>query len=98
MGAMPVGPGRSVGATAEQLRAVYAVMRILAEDDRERGHASTVIVCDACQRERPAAGSVDYAGTRLCNGCATDYEVLRMGGQVASLAVYLARGPERMSE
>ena len=83
------GAGMS-GPTTAQLRAVYAVMRILAEDDRERSGASGVAVCHACQRDRAAAGSVDYAGVRLCNGCATDYEVLRISRHVESLAAYLA--------
>src|SRR6266508_1218420 len=69
--------------SAEQLRAVYEVMRLLAEEDRERGLAWTSrVLCAACRRERPAAGSVDYGGTRLCNGCATDYELLRMAAVV----------------
>lgn len=77
------------GATADQLRAVYTVMRILAEDDRERSGGAISTVCDACQRDRAAAGSVVYAGVRLCNGCATDYEVLRISRQVESLTAYL---------
>jgi hypothetical protein len=80
------------GTTAEQLRAVYAVMRILAEDDRERaGDDPRDIHCQSCRRERPSAGSVDYAGTLLCNGCATDYELLRIAGQVPDLFTYLHR-------
>jgi hypothetical protein len=78
------------GASARQIRAVYAVMRILAEDDRERGvPAEARVLCVACRRLRPAAGSVEYAGTRLCNGCATDYELLRIGGQVDDVIGYL---------
>ena len=80
------------GATATQLRAVYSAMRILAEDDRERGIPSdTMVVCDACHRDRPALGSVDYSGVRLCNGCATDYEVLRIARLVDTPAEYLGR-------
>jgi hypothetical protein len=80
-------------ATADQLRAVFAVMRILAEDDRERGTGTVKNAhCMACRRRRAAAGGVDYGGTWLCNGCATDYELLRMGGVVADLAAYLDRG------
>ena len=78
-------------ASAAQLRAVYTVMRILAEDDRARG-ADHEAYCDACRRGRAAAGSVDYAGTRLCNGCATDYEVLRMDDRVPDVGAYLGRG------
>ena len=80
------------GASAEQLRAVYNVMRILAEDDRRRGDALPgTVPCGACRRDRPAAGSVNYAGTQLCNGCATDYELLRMAGLVDDLVDYLAK-------
>ena len=79
------------GATATQLRAVYSAMRTLIEDDRDRATLPPSIVCDACQRDRPAAGSVDYSGTRLCNGCATDYEVLRMAGLVDTPAEYLGK-------
>jgi hypothetical protein len=80
------------GATAEQLRAVYRVMRILADDDRERGTPFTsTVVCAACRRQRPAVGSVDYHGTRLCNGCATEYEVLRMASVVDDVEGFLAR-------
>lgn len=80
------------GATATQLRAVYSAMRTLIEDDRDRATLPPSIVCDACQRDRPAAGSVDYSGTRLCNGCATDYEVLRIAGLVDTAADYLGKG------
>jgi hypothetical protein len=87
------GPKRN-GASSTQLRAVYEAMRIIAEDDRARGAPhDTAVHCDACGRDRPAAGSIDYAGTRLCNGCATDYEVLRISGQVSGLADYLASHP-----
>src|SRR5262245_56075069 len=90
---MPSPPARREGTTADQLRAVYAVMKILAEDDRERAAAGSQdkVACHACRRHRPAAGSVDYAGTRLCNGCATDYELLRIAGQVSDLGAYLGR-------
>ena len=83
---------RRKGASDDQLRAVYAVMRILAEDDRGRSAVlPPTIPCASCRRERPAAGSVNYAGTRLCNGCATDYEVLKISAIVDDLAAYLAK-------
>ena len=81
-------------ASAEQLRAVYEVMRILAADDRDRGTPPTsTILCAACRRDRPAPGAVDYDGVRLCNGCATDYEVLRMAAVVDDVASFLGRTP-----
>lgn len=67
------------GPTRGQIVAVYEVMRLLREDDRERGlEDDAVIRCDACRRDRPAAGSVRYDALTLCNGCATDYELLRL--------------------
>ena len=91
LGDPAVRPRRN-GASDDQLRAVYAVMRILAEDDRGRaGPPAPAIACAACRRERPAEGSVNYAGTRLCNGCATDYEGLKISGIVGDLAAYLAK-------
>src|SRR5215208_1215117 len=86
------GPRRE--ASAEQLRAVYEVMRILAADDRDRGTPPpSTILCAACRRDRPVPGEVDYDGVRLCNGCATDYEVLRMAAVVDDVAGFLGRAP-----
>ena len=63
----------------EQLRAVYDVMRLLREDDRERGvRPDATVRCHSCGRERAAAGAVTYPAGVYCNGCATDYEVLRL--------------------
>lgn len=67
------------GPTHEQLQAVYEVMRLLREDDRDRGLAiNDTVECATCRRTRPAAGSVSYGDRTLCNGCATDYELLRL--------------------
>lgn len=85
------------GASERQLRAVYSVMRILAEEDRGRIAPDDHIGCAACRRARPAAGSVDYGGVRLCNGCATDYELLRMAAVVEDLRGYLGRGTIAMA-
>lgn len=78
-------------ASEAQIRAVYTVMRLLAEDDRERVAPTASVHCDACRRDRPAAGSIDYAGTRLCNGCATEYEVLRVSKLTPDTAGFLAK-------
>jgi len=80
------------GASVQQLRAVYQVMRILADDDRQRGIPVTrTITCAACRRGRSSIGSVDYGGARLCNGCATDYELLRMAALVDDVQAFLQR-------
>jgi hypothetical protein len=80
-------------ATPGQIRAVYAAMRILAEDDRERGAPLDSFDCTACRRERPIAGAVDYAAAHLCNGCATDFEILRLAGIATDVDAYLRRHP-----
>ncbi len=67
------------GPTRAQVRAVFEVMRILREDDRSRGlHPAAQVHCTTCNRDRPAAGAIRYDGSLLCNGCATDYELLRI--------------------
>jgi hypothetical protein len=76
------------GPTNGQVQAVYEVMRLLREDDRDRGLAlNETVECSTCHRDRPAAGAVHYGEITLCNGCATDYEVLRL----ARLAPHLPR-------
>lgn len=65
--------------TSGQVESVFTVMRLLREDDVARGlKPDDTIACATCRRDRPAAGSVRYAGAMLCNGCATDYELLRL--------------------
>jgi hypothetical protein len=72
--------------TPGQVQAVYEVMRLLREDDRTRGLAADeTVVCSACRRDRPAAGAVRYGTVTLCNGCATDYELLRLARLAPSL-------------
>ena len=67
------------GPTTGQVQAVFEVMRILREEDRDRGlRADQTVTCEACRRERPAVGAVRYGEATLCNGCATDYELLRL--------------------
>jgi hypothetical protein len=78
-------------ATSGQIRAVYTAMRILAEDDRDRGAPLDTFICTACRRDRPVAGAIDYDAGHLCNGCATDFEVLRIAGIVADVDAYLHR-------
>jgi hypothetical protein len=76
------------GPTRGQVQAVYEVMRLLREDDRGRGVApNATVLCTACRRARSALGAVRYGFGTLCNGCATDYELLRL----ARLAVPMGR-------
>jgi hypothetical protein len=77
----------------KQARAVRAVMRLLVEDDRARGIPPTARHrCDACGRQRPAAGSVAYPAGTLCNPCATRYELARLRHTVPPARDWLA-GP-----
>jgi hypothetical protein len=87
----PGGTSTRREATSGQIRAVYTAMRILAEDDRERGAPLKTVDCTACRRDRPAAGAVRYAAAYLCNGCATDFELLRLAGIVVDIEFYLRR-------
>lgn len=71
------------GLTRQQRQAIREAMRTFVEEDLARGvPADRVERCDACARERPSAGFVTYGQTRLCNDCATRYEILRTDGAV----------------
>jgi formate dehydrogenase maturation protein FdhE len=65
--------------------AIRAAMQLFVEDDLARGVRRTDrLYCDACQRPRPAAGGIRYGRYALCNGCATEYEVARAHGGLAT--------------
>ncbi len=66
--------------SAAQIEAIFGAMRTFRDDDLARTPAAEAIACRRCGRKRPAAGSLLYGEARLCNGCATDYELLRMAG------------------
>jgi len=76
--------------TARQIEAVYAVMRLLRDDRVSSGDAESVL-CDRCRRARPRQGSITYGEVLLCNGCATDYELLRTAGDVHQIEEFLKR-------
>ena len=60
-------------------------MRLFVDDDVARGVRRTDrIYCDACQHPRPAPGTIRYGRYGFCNGCATEYEVARAKGALAS--------------
>ncbi|HTE86505.1 MAG TPA: hypothetical protein VK821_17430 [Dehalococcoidia bacterium] len=63
--------------TARQVEAVYLVMRLLRRD-RPDDASGEEFRCDGCGRDRPRSGSVAYGDLVLCNGCATDYELMRL--------------------
>jgi formate dehydrogenase maturation protein FdhE len=80
---MPGLPGVELSAT--QITAIRAVMRTFVDDDRARCVPPQArMYCQACQQVRPIAGFIAYGQYQLCNTCATEYEVARARGRVAS--------------
>jgi hypothetical protein len=76
--------------SAEQVRAVAAVMRLFVEDDLANGVSpARGLWCDACERVRPAPGFIRYEQRQVCNACATEYEIQRARGLVRSIKEYL---------
>lgn len=84
--------GRTPGRLTEgQVEAIKAAMRLFVEEDLERGMPpQSTSPCDGCGRPRLAPGSVLYGGTRLCNECATDYEIARAQRAINSIDDFLA--------
>jgi hypothetical protein len=82
--------------TKGQVEAITEAMRLIAEDDRQRGiDRSAPFTCGACGRQRSMVGSVDYQGIRLCNDCATGYELARMTHSVTSCEEYARQRRDR---
>ena len=93
---MSVDTGRP-GITSAQREAIEEAMRLLVEEDRDRGvDAASDFACPACSRRRPLAGSVLYDDIRLCNHCATGYEVARINGVLRSCAEYVSARPQSL--
>ena len=66
--------------SAGQVRAIFDAMRTFRDDDLGRAAQAGTFTCSRCGRVRSLAGAVSYGAIRLCNGCATDYELLRTAG------------------
>jgi hypothetical protein len=82
--------------TEGQREAIEEAMLIIIEEDRERGiDPAATFRCIRCVRERQLIGSVDYEGVRLCNSCATRFEMARMAGEARSAAEFV--GPKANS-
>jgi hypothetical protein len=76
--------------TRSQEAAIRATVRLFARDDVAHGiSANARMYCDACERPRPAAGSIHYERYVLCNGCAVEYEVAQARGTLASVGQYV---------
>lgn len=75
-------------ATAAQRLAIAEAMRILLEEDHQRGEHGS-FGCSACGGTQPLAGSVEYdEGLRLCHTCATSFELARLERRVRTCAEY----------
>ena len=62
------------------------------EEDRERGiDPAARFRCRRCGKDRQLIGSVEYEGIRLCNGCATTFEIARLTGKARSAAAFVGR-------
>lgn len=73
-----------------QVEAIRGAMRVFVEDDLARGVDETRrTYCDGCERARPTAGFIQYDRYALCNACATEYEVARARGLVATPGQYI---------
>jgi len=87
--------GTDAGITKGQLEAIEEAMRIIIEDDRERGvDPAARFTCARCARLRPLLGSIEYDSIRLCNACATLFEVARLNGKARTCAAFLGNTPE----
>jgi hypothetical protein len=84
------------GVTPGQFEAITEAMKLIAEEDQERGMLGTPeFSCPACGKARTRVGSVDYDGIRLCNDCATGFEVARINHSAGTCAEYVARETTR---
>ena len=84
------------GVTQGQYEAITEAMRLIVEEDRERGvDLDARLSCPACGGQRPLVGAVEYEGIRLCNECAIDFEVARVDRAAGSCAEYVAKRAAR---
>jgi hypothetical protein len=76
--------------TEGQREAIEEAMRIIIEEDRDRGIDPLArFRCERCRRPEHLLGSVLYGDIRLCNLCATTFEVARISGRVRTCAQYV---------
>lgn len=86
------------GVTRGQFEAISEAMKLIVEEDRERGvDLEARLSCPACGAEQPLVGSVEYEGVRLCNKCAIGFEVARVDRTAGSCAEFVAQRAARRS-
>lgn len=65
-------------------------MQLFIDDDLAQGvPPERRLYCDACERLRPAAGSIQYDRYLVCNTCGIEYEVARARGLTMSPGQYV---------
>jgi hypothetical protein len=80
------------GITEGQREAIKEAMKLILEEDRDRGLGpNDRFQCAFCDESREIAGAVTYGEFRLCNACATDFEVERLGRNVHNVSEYVGR-------
>ncbi|MEX0750377.1 MAG: hypothetical protein WD359_06160 [Dehalococcoidia bacterium] len=96
MAVVGYGANGIAGVTEEQREAIEEAMKLILEEDRDRGIGpDDRFKCAGCGISREAAGAVTYDQVRLCNGCATRFEVERMNRKVRTSAEYVRRRTKR---
>ncbi len=75
-------------ATSRQRQAIAEAMRVLLEEDLQRGERGS-FECRACGGLQPLTGSVEYDDElRFCHTCATAFELARIERRVRTGAEY----------
>jgi hypothetical protein len=78
--------------TEAQQEAIEEAMKLILEEDRDRGIGPDErFDCPGCHGNREAAGAVEYPEVRLCNSCATRFEVARVSRKVRTSAEYVTQ-------
>jgi hypothetical protein len=76
--------------STRQTASIRAAMQLFVEDDIASGRPiNQRRYCDACERNRPAAGFIQYTRYSICNACATSYELARARGLAISIGQYV---------
>ena len=82
--------------TPGQLAAIRTVMRLFVDDDLADGVSPhRQMYCHACRAARPMPGFIRYEPYRLCNPCATEYEVAQTSGLVADTEQFVSEKTSR---
>jgi formate dehydrogenase maturation protein FdhE len=76
--------------STRQMASIRAAMQLFIEDDIANGRpVHQRRYCDACERNRPSAGFIEYSRYAVCNDCATSYELARAHGLAVSIGQYV---------